>query len=528
MTDVGRQREVNEDRLHVDASRGIFIVVDGVGGQAAGGRAADIAVSVLRAGLERQTGTLSERVQQAVIGANNEIHAAAAQRPEWRGMACVLTVLAIENGRAVIGHVGDTRLYLIRGGAITKLTPDHSPVGEREDAHELSEAEAMRHPRRNEVYRDVGSATHQVGDSNFLFLHEVEVPPDAAWLLCSDGLTDLVPLDHIRAMIDAHRGTPELVVQTLVQAANDAGGKDNVTVVYAEGERVAAAHEPAGVATRQLPGARKPARSGRGFVAVLVLLAVLAGAGWYGWRQGWFGEKSMSEVLAPQSVSAIVVRPAESIAAAIERAQPGTDVVVEPGEYRERLTLKDNVRVISREPRGAVLRLPAGAAETDAAVVAAGTTGAELSGFRIVGDAATPLGVGIITREANVRVVDVEISGATTAALDIGPGAGLSVIASDIHDNAGAAVIIRAGGSPRIVHSVFVRNGSPDRVVSPFIVEPGARPELSRNVFPDLEATRISGVDDVTRAGLTADNWFIVARLVPAARSSSRGSARGR
>ena len=133
------------------------MVIDGVGGQAAGGEAAALALSMLRARLERETGPVDQRVREAIAVANNEIHRAAASRADWNGMACVLTVAVMKDGVATVGHVGDTRLYKIRDGRIEKITRDHSPVGEREDAGELSESEAMRHPRRNEVYRDVGS-----------------------------------------------------------------------------------------------------------------------------------------------------------------------------------------------------------------------------------------------------------------------------------------------------------------------------------------------------------------------------------
>src|SRR5262249_25539077 len=104
----GLQREVNEDRFLLDFNRRLFIVVDGVGGQAAGCKAADLAMRMLRARLERETGALPDRVREAITVANNEIRRAAAQRAEWRGMACVLTVAVVEQGRAVVGHVGDT------------------------------------------------------------------------------------------------------------------------------------------------------------------------------------------------------------------------------------------------------------------------------------------------------------------------------------------------------------------------------------------------------------------------------------
>src|SRR4030095_8734711 len=175
----GLQRDVNEDRFHVDLARGLFIVVDGVAGQAAGGKAADVAMEMLRTRLEGETGTLVDRIREAITVANNEIHRAASRRPEWSGMACVLTVAVVEEGRATIGHVGDTRLYHVRDGQIDKITRDHSPVGEREDAQEISELEAMRHPRRNEVYRDVGSERHDASDPDFIDIHEIAFEPDS-------------------------------------------------------------------------------------------------------------------------------------------------------------------------------------------------------------------------------------------------------------------------------------------------------------------------------------------------------------
>src|SRR5689334_19768228 len=205
-TDVGVQRDVNEDRYYSDPERGIFTVVDGVGGQAAGGRAADTALDVLRTRLTTGNGALPSRMREAITLANNEVHRQAASRPEWHGMACVLTAVMIDGDRAVIGHVGDTRLYKLRGGKIQKVTPDHSPVGEREDAGEITESDAMRHPRRNEVYRDVGSEPHELGDRDFVDVRDTTIEPDAALLLCSDGLSDLVTSDEIQRVIDQHAG----------------------------------------------------------------------------------------------------------------------------------------------------------------------------------------------------------------------------------------------------------------------------------------------------------------------------------
>ena len=117
-----------------------------------------------------------------------------------------------------------------------------------------------------------------------------------------------------------------------------------------------------------------------------------------------------------------------------------------------------------------------------AAVVADGLTAGGLAGFRIVGDAATPLGVGLLARDAAVSVVDVEITGATQAALDLG-GAGASLVGGDIHDNPGLGLVVRAGASPRIAHSAFTRNGTPEGIGPSFVVEEGAWPTFSNNWF---------------------------------------------
>ena len=253
-THQGLVRDHNEDRFHYDPERGIFMVVDGVGGQAAGEKAAEAAVARLRDRLERETGPVELRLREAITDANNDVFRLAQTHPDWQGMACVLTCVVIEGSQAVVGHVGDTRLYKIRAGRIQKLTRDHSPVGEREDAGELTEAEAMRHPRRNEVYRDVGSELHRVDDPGFIDTFAVPFENDAALLLCSDGLSDLVTADTIRHWVEAYAGHPFEVTRALIEAANDAGGKDNVTAVYIEGPRFAEGEDTGAVRSRKVVG----------------------------------------------------------------------------------------------------------------------------------------------------------------------------------------------------------------------------------------------------------------------------------
>jgi len=550
-TNPGLQRDVNEDRVHVDVSRGLFVVIDGVGGHAAGGKAADIALTMVRARLERETGSVVDRVREAIAIANNEIHRAAGLRPEWNGMACVLTVVVVDETRAVVGHVGDTRLYKLRDDRIDKITRDHSPVGEREDSNELSELEAMHHPRRNEVYRDVGSDPHQPDDADFIDVREIPFEPDAALLLCSDGLTDLIDSSAVHDVIDRFAGQPDQVVKGLIDAANAAGGKDNISVVYVEGERFAsgdgrpdraaaeitrrlgtnsAADRPAVVETRQpekaARGQRTRARRAVTLAVIALLAAVIATAIVRLWPNGALFQRRASAPPAAHAAT-ITVGPAESITAAVQRAGQGSVVLVEPGEYRETLTLKNNVRVVSRVPRAATIRLSGTASEADAAVVAAGVTGAELAGFRIVGDAATPLGTGVLVRGSDVSIVDIEVTGAVNAAIAIDGVSLATILASDVHDNPGAALAIRSA-SARIAHNVFMRNGMSERVRRSFIIDEGADPRFSENIFHGVGHDAFGDLSDGSRAALGRDNWFAEAQDSRSTSSTTPRVRRGR
>lgn len=514
-SDPGRQREVNEDRLHCDLDRGVFAVIDGVGGQAAGGKAADVALMAIRARLERETGTIVDRVKEAIAIANNEVFRIGGTRPEWHGMACVLTVVVVDNDRAIVGHVGDTRLYKITGRGIEKITRDHSPVGEREDAHQISEAEAMQHPRRNEVYRDVGSELHEVADPDFIEVYAVSFEPGAALLLCSDGLTDAIASPKILDVVTQLAGEPEKVVDTLIDAANSAGGKDNITAVYVEGEQFG-----------EVRARRRGTPRGWALPALLIALAAVALATTIAVFRPDLLRLAARVTTAPVlSAGDVVVAAGESISAALAQASAGDTILVEPGDYRERLALRSGVRVVSRVPRGATIRLPGNAAEADPAIVAADVTRAELSGFRIVGDAATPLGTGVLITNSDISIVDVEISGATKAAVEISGAARPSVVASDIRDNPGAALAIRAGAAPRIVHNVLARNGLATPAVDTVVIEAGAEPEFAGNVFHGIGRGAFGAIREAARPAFFRDNWFADAEpgRPPAART-----ARGR
>lgn len=549
----GLQRSNNEDRYHCDPVRGLFLVVDGVGGQAAGEKAADTALAIVRTRLERETGTVEDRVREAIALANNEIHRLASLHAEWQGMACVLTVAVVSNGDVIVGHVGDTRLYKLRVGRIEKLTHDHSPVGEREDAGELSEREAMQHPRRNEVYRDVGSEFHDPDDHNFIDVFRQPFEQDAALLLCSDGLTDTVAASDIAVIVNDWAGHPVEIVRRLIDAANAAGGKDNVTVVYVEGARFADEEDtrdlrkrkpapdsgtiPAeavsvGTGTGGAPRVERKSK-GRWRVAALVMLLVLvAGSAAYLQRDRlgfpdlrplWsFGSAQPAAAL---RAGIIRVDATQSIAAAIASASAGAEVLVEPGEYREQLRLKTGVRVTSRVPRGAILRLPGGASEADAAVIGVDVNNVVFTGFRIQGDAATPLGAGILIRNSTVSLSDLDISGARSAAIEYLGNGGGSVVAVDLHDNPGAAILVRAGTSPRIVHNAFARNATSEAAPGTLLVEAGSRPSIAANTFHGVSPESIIVPPGMGRTSLVRDNWFV---SVPAEHPAAQPARPGR
>jgi hypothetical protein len=224
--------------------------------------------------------------------------------------------------------------------------------------------------------------------------------------------------------------------------------------------------------------------------------------------------------------SSMVVESGGSIADALGRAAAGSTILVEPGEYHDRLTLRGGVRLVSREPRGAIIRLPGGASETDPAVVAAGIRDAEFAGFRIIGDAASPLGTGVLVRDSNLSIVDVEISGAKAAAIEIAGLSRPSVVASDIRDNPGAALVIRAGASPRVVHNVFVRNGLSTAASETVSIDAGAEPRFSGNVFRGLGRSMLESLPEATRLAILRDNWFLDAEPVrPTSSRTPRGPA---
>ncbi len=535
-SDAGRERDINEDRVLAETDKGIFAVIDGVGGESGGEVAAQTALDVLRARLSRRTTEVERLVREAIAQANKQIWERAQAEPELAGMACVLTVAVLDGTEATVGHVGDSRLYLLRRGEIRKMTRDHSPVGMREDAGEISEAEAMRHPRRNEIFRDVGSAPHEPDEEGFIDVLRVPFDPESALLLCSDGLSDLVPSSRILEVVERRAGNPKAAVKELLADANEAGGKDNISIVLVEGERFADSirrgsgdrRKEVSADTRRLGGddtAVTPGVSGSsgprpvirgagraklsagerwiealtGRTAILLYILILVAAALFLLREPlrdvvsrwWLGGPG-----APDAPALLRIGPGAadlSITDALAQAQPGQTIQVMPGEYRETIQLKDGVRLESATPRGAVIRTPPGVALP--AVSAEGVQQARFAGFRIVGNAEAPLTVGLRLAGSAVEVEDVEISGATTAGVEVSGADRSAVQFSFIHDNPGTGVIVRDQAAPRLQRNLIASNGGGQGAQGdprPGVeVRGAARPQLIDN---RIEANAAAGV----------------------------------
>jgi serine/threonine protein phosphatase PrpC len=474
-SDPGRARENNEDRVICDAERGIYAVVDGVGGESGGEIAAQTAVEILQARLSRRTTDAARLIREAIALANKQIYDKAQANPALAGMACVLTIAVVDGDQATIGHVGDSRLYLLRKGEIRKITRDHSPVGAREDVGEISEAEAMSHPRRNEIFRDVGSAPHEPDEEGFIDVTQIRFEPDAALLICSDGLSDLVTSAAILSLVEGNAASPKAAVQALIDAANQAGGKDNVSVVLVEGERFAAVareRRPALPTTETPRAALRGAGAVRkgGFLSAFasrpafLLYGILLGAGGLAVFAAFGAPVQALRWLdrgtrpAPANVLRVGSGDggAATIAEALASAAPGATVEVAPGTYREALQLRAGVTLLSRVPRGAVILPPLGSGVP--AVTAQGVSDARISGFRIAGDAQAPLQVGIRLADSAVEVDGVEITGAQTAGIDVVGADRSEVRASFLHDNPGGGVLVEAG-APRLLGNLIAGNG---------------------------------------------------------------------
>jgi PPM family protein phosphatase len=224
-TDTGRARSANEDSYWVHSP--LFVLADGMGGAQAGEVASQTAVGVFSAegGLPDGPGTYEERLAALVAQANGRVYSQAQSDDQFAGMGTTLTVAYVGEDDLAIAHVGDSRFYVLRDGELTQLTDDHSLVGELVRRGQISAEEAEDHPQRSIITRALGIEGEVVVDHFSWPVRDGDI-----FLLCSDGLTGMVSDAGVAEIL---AGAPSLAVaaQQLVAAANEAGGRDNITVV---------------------------------------------------------------------------------------------------------------------------------------------------------------------------------------------------------------------------------------------------------------------------------------------------------
>jgi protein phosphatase len=310
-SDTGRQRNANEDSFFVRPP--IFVVADGMGGAQAGEVASKAAADAFDVDLPH--GPPEQVLRETIVSANRSIHELARNDPSRAGMGTTLTaaIVSAEREEVAIGHVGDSRAYRLRDGRLEQLTRDHSLVEEMRRKGQLTDAQAEDHPQRSIITRALGPEPEVEPD-----VHSVPAAPGDVFLICSDGLTTMLGEAQIVKLL-GRATSMSAAVRALVDEANRAGGRDNITVLAFRLEDAAvpqrqpegatlvgpSAEEAGLTATevrrraaaaaarerREQLAAKPSSRRLRGTLKVLAALAVVAAlalGAWYGNRQVWF------------------------------------------------------------------------------------------------------------------------------------------------------------------------------------------------------------------------------------------------
>jgi PPM family protein phosphatase len=319
VTDAGRRRRHNEDAYVCNPP--LFAVADGIGGAQAGELASSLAAAAVRDDSTDGQGDGRRRVDELIQEANRRVYQRQSEDASLSGMGTTMTVALVEDGHVWIGHVGDSRAYLVRGETLEQLTEDHSLVAELVRSGRLSPEEADSHPQRSVVTRALGTDPDVDVDT-----FSVSSQPGDLFLLCSDGLTSMVTDEGILDEIRRHRDDLRGAAKALVRAANRGGGEDNITVVFFEIQ----GDEDAGERTATIPPAREdeddaatldeldavpvaqprrerkehPVRRRVVFVTLLLVLVLIAGAfAVLGlWRSHFVGAESNGHVAVYQGV----------------------------------------------------------------------------------------------------------------------------------------------------------------------------------------------------------------------------------
>ena len=239
-TDPGMVRSHNEDSIAADASRGIVVLADGMGGYNAGEVASGMATTVLVSELQHILASVTpwqldprtnqevavRLVRDQVLKANSSIYQAAQSQPQYAGMGTTLVTCLFYDNRVLVAHLGDSRLYLMREGKFRQVTRDHSLLQEQIDSGIITAEQAKKAAHKNLVTKALG-----IDPTVEPEIHEYPTKPGDIYLLCSDGLCDMVDDEDIGMTLQALGGNLKLAAQQLVQMANDNGGRDNVSVI---------------------------------------------------------------------------------------------------------------------------------------------------------------------------------------------------------------------------------------------------------------------------------------------------------
>jgi PPM family protein phosphatase len=239
-TDPGMVRSHNEDSLAVEPRFGLAVLADGMGGYNAGEVASGIAVALIReevtkalasaepvAGDDNAAAERAERIlREQSTKANASIFQSAQNQPQYAGMGTTLVTALFSSNRVTVAHIGDSRLYRLRGDSFDQITRDHSLLQEQIDSGMISKEDARHSMNKNLVTRALG-----VDPDVETEIHSYEVLPGDIYLLCSDGLSDMIPEPEIHSTIETLKANLQVAADQLVQTANDYGGRDNVSVV---------------------------------------------------------------------------------------------------------------------------------------------------------------------------------------------------------------------------------------------------------------------------------------------------------
>lgn len=238
-SDTGRVRQNNEDAVLANAALGFAILADGMGGHNAGEVASSMVIAMIGKALEQTPAELEipatarnrlarhhAVMRDAIRHANTAVHSAAQDNAKFSGMGTTLVAARFFDDRVVVAHIGDSRLYRMRDGCLTRLTRDHSLLQELMDKGLITPEEARFAPNRNRVTRALGVASDVETE-----LNDFETVPGDIYLLCSDGLSDMAEDPEIAATLNSFSGNLQLCAAQLVTMANEYGGRDNVSVI---------------------------------------------------------------------------------------------------------------------------------------------------------------------------------------------------------------------------------------------------------------------------------------------------------